>query len=238
MVFAGDLKWCYHRRPCFWSRKHHRRILALTSRLTGSVLHVTFWLPLIAEHRRYQCRFQWFVAVCTHSVSHSHQLAKLTRLLSGFALVLLTTSISGSIVEDTRESMFSRSCSHMLEPFFRIFSGCGSVQKTVKSSASSVTDVRVLAVRVWSTRHIILLSTSSARLWLSTTAIMTFLQLWTSLSQISTMWGVPGGLNFQTIFFCAESLLILALSHPFMSAFSSLAASTKFVPLLLMMVFG
>ena len=34
MAFLADLKWRQHRRPCFRSRKHHRRILALTSNFT------------------------------------------------------------------------------------------------------------------------------------------------------------------------------------------------------------
>ena len=42
MAFLADLKWRQHRRPCFRSRKHHRRILVLTSRLAGLALHVTF----------------------------------------------------------------------------------------------------------------------------------------------------------------------------------------------------
>ena len=46
------------------------------------------------------------------------------------------------------------------------------------------------------------------------------------------------GLKFQTTFFCAKSLSILALSHAFMNAFSSLAAPTKFAPFSLMIVFG
>ena len=100
MAFVADLKWCKHRRPCFRSRKHHRRILALTPRLAGLALHVQFWLSLTSQLRRCQGRSQWFVPVYTRSVSKSHPLATLTRLLSGFAHVLLTTSISGSIVED------------------------------------------------------------------------------------------------------------------------------------------
>ena len=127
MAFIADLKWRQHRWPCFRSRKHHRRILALTSRLAGLALHVPFWLLLISQHRHCQWRSQWFVQVFPHSVSQSHLLATLTRLLSGFAHVLLTTSISGSTVEGIRKSIFSRSCRHMLEPFCKIFSGRGSV---------------------------------------------------------------------------------------------------------------
>ena len=65
--------------------------------------------------------------VSTHSAPQIHLLAILTRLLSGFAHARLTTSISDSIVGDTRESIFSRSFWHMLEPFWMIFSGHGSV---------------------------------------------------------------------------------------------------------------
>ena len=42
MAFVADLKWRQHRRPYFQSRKHHRRILALTSRRAGLALHVPF----------------------------------------------------------------------------------------------------------------------------------------------------------------------------------------------------
>ena len=42
MAFLADLKWRQHRRPCFRSRKHHRRTLALTSRLAGLAVHVPF----------------------------------------------------------------------------------------------------------------------------------------------------------------------------------------------------
>ena len=108
----------------------------------------------------------------------------------------------------------------------------------VKSSGSSLTAVRSLAMRVCSTTHIVVLNTSSPSLRLSKISIMTFLQLWPCLSQIPPKWGAPGGLNFQTIFFCANSLSIFALSHSFMNAFSSLAAPTRFVPLSLLMVFG
>ena len=175
MAFVADLKWHQHRRPCFWSRKHHRRILALTSRLAASVLHVLSWLSVIAQHSRCQSRSQWFVPVRTHSVSQSHLLAKQVHILSGFAHVLLTTSISGSIVEGIHESTFS---------------------------------------------------------------ISSFLQHCTSLYRIPPKFGAPGGLNFQTIFFWAKSLSILALSHSFKNAFSSLAAPTKFVPLSLMILPG
>ena len=117
MAFLAELKWRQHHRACFRSRKHHRKILALTSRLAGLALHVPFWLSLISQHHRFQWRSQWVVPVCTHNVSQSHLLATLTRLLSGFAHVLFTTSIFGSIVEGFRESIFSRSFQHMLEPF-------------------------------------------------------------------------------------------------------------------------
>ena len=106
--FQGLLKWRQHCGiTCFCSRKHHLRILALSSLLVSSVLHVPFWLSLIAHHRRYQCKSQRFVPVCTHSISRRHYLAILTRLLSGFVHVLLTTSIFVSIVEGIRESIFS-----------------------------------------------------------------------------------------------------------------------------------
>ena len=114
-AFVVDLKWRQHRRPCFRSRKHHRRIVALTSRLAGLALHVPFWLSLISQHRPW--RSQKFVPVCIHSVSQSLLIAKLTRLLSFFAQIFLTTSIFVSIIKDTPESIFSRSCRHMLEPF-------------------------------------------------------------------------------------------------------------------------
>ena len=123
MAFVADLKWRQHRRPCFWSRKHLRRILALTSRLAVSALHMPFWLSLISQRRRYLWISQLLVPNSIHSVSQSRLLAKQARLLSGFAHVLLTTSISGSIVEDIRESIFSTSCRHKLEPFWMIFSG-------------------------------------------------------------------------------------------------------------------
>ena len=78
----------------------------------------------------------------------------------------------------------------------------------VKSSGRSPTAVRGLALRVCSTRHFVELSTLSVSLRLSKIAIMTFLQLWTSLSQITPKCGAPGGLNFQTTF----SLLSHSLS--------------------------
>ena len=122
MAFGADLKWRQHCGHCFWSRKHDRRILKLTSRLAGLALHVPFWFSLISQHRRCQWRSQCFVPVCTHSVSQSHLLAILTCLLSGFGHVLLTTSISGSIAEGIHESTFSTSFRHMLEPFCMFFS--------------------------------------------------------------------------------------------------------------------
>ena len=122
MVFVADLKWRQPRRPCFRSRKHHRCILALTSRLAGLALHVPFWLSLMSQHCCFRWRSQRFVPVCAHSVSQSHLLATFTRLLSGFAHVLFTTLIFGSIVEGIHESIFSRSCRHMLEPFWIIVS--------------------------------------------------------------------------------------------------------------------
>ena len=127
MVFAADLNWRQHRQPCFRPRKHHHRILAVTSRLAGSALHVPFSFSLIAKHCRCQWRSQGFVPACNHSASRSHIPAKKIHLLSGFAHVLLTTSISCSIAEDIPESIFSRSCRHMLEPFWKISSGQGSV---------------------------------------------------------------------------------------------------------------
>ena len=117
----ADLKLRQHRRPCLRSRKHHRKKLALTSRLAGSAPHVPFWHPLIAQHRRCQWRPQWFVPACTRSVPQSHLLAEQIHLLSEFAQVLLTTSISCFIVEGILESIFSRSCRDMLEPFRTIF---------------------------------------------------------------------------------------------------------------------
>ena len=89
----------------------------------------------------------------------------------------------------------------------------------VKSSGSSLTAVRDLALRVCSTRHIEVLSTSSLKLRSSKIKIMTLLQLWNRILQIPSKWGAPGGLNFQTNFFSAKSLSISALSHPFTNAF-------------------
>ena len=97
----------------------------------------------------------------------------------------------------------------------------------VESSASSLTAVMGLALRVFSTRHIVGLSTSSARLRLSKIANKIFLQLWTNLSQMPPKCGAPGGANFQIIIFCAKSLSILASSHSFMNNFSLFAAPTK-----------
>ena len=108
----------------------------------------------------------------------------------------------------------------------------------VKSSESSLTYVRCLAMRVCSTRDIVVLKTSSVRHRFSKNAIMTFLQLWTCLSLIPPKCGAPGGLNFQTIFFWSRSLSILALSNSFMNDFNLLAPPTKSAPLSLMMVFG
>ena len=127
MAFVADLKLRQHGRSCFQSRKHHRRIQALTSLLAGSVLQMPFWLLLISQHRNCQWRSHWFVHVSTLSGSQSHPLAILVHLLSGFAHVLFTTSISGSVVEGICESIFSRSCQHVLELFRKIFSGRGSV---------------------------------------------------------------------------------------------------------------
>ena len=107
----------------------------------------------------------------------------------------------------------------------------------ISSSGSSLTAVRGLALSVCSTRHVVVLSTPSLRLRLSNNAIMTFLRLWISLSQISPKCGAPGELDFQTFLFCAKSLSILAFSHSFINAFKSLAAPMGFVPLSLMMVF-
>ena len=82
----------------------------------------------------------------------------------------------------------------------------------VKSSGS-FTAVRALALRVCSTRQIVVLSTSSVRLRLSKFATITFLQIRTSLSKIPLKCGAPGGMNFQTTFYCTKSISILALSH-------------------------
>ena len=113
-------------RPRFQSRKQHCSILALTSQLAHSGLHVPFWLSLIAHDRLCQWRFQWFVPVWTHSVSQLHLQAILARFLSGFAHVPLTILISGSIVGSICESIFSGSCRNMLEKFCLIFSGPGN----------------------------------------------------------------------------------------------------------------
>ena len=88
----------------------------------------------------------------------------------------------------------SRSCRHMLEPFRNIFSGHVSVHwmtrmvhlcpskiwfvvRAVRSSGSSLTAVRAFALSICSTRHIVVLSTSSLRLRLSKIKINTFLQI-------------------------------------------------------------
>ena len=181
-------------RICFLSRKHHRRMLALTSRLAGSALRVPFWLSLIAQHRRYQSRSQWFVLVCTHIVSQNHLLAILTRLRSVLAHVLLTFSTFGSSVWGIHELTFSLSCRHRSSRFERLFQvliaftgrleGCTRVLSSweevvrlsaVKSSGLSLTAYRGLALRVWSTKHMVVLIASSVRLPLSKSAIITFL---------------------------------------------------------------
>ena len=125
MALVADLKWRQLRRPCFRSRTHFCRILAPTSRLAGSVLHLPFWLSLIAQHLLYPCRSQWFVPNFTYSFSQSHLLAILARFLSGFSQVLLTTSIFGSIVEVINMCIFSRLSRQMFEPFWKISSSHG-----------------------------------------------------------------------------------------------------------------
>ena len=165
MALVDDLTWRLHCRHCLRSRKHPRRILALTSRLAGSVLHMPFWLSLIVQHRRYQSRSQLTVSVCTYSVSQSHLLAIQTCLFSGFAYVLLTTSILGCIVVGIHETIFSISCRHMLEPFWKILVVLTGWQEgavafsrpsknwlgvsAVRFSGSSLTAVSGLAVRIW-----------------------------------------------------------------------------------------
>ena len=243
MAFAADLKWRQHRRPCLRSRKQHRKILTLTSRLAGLALHVPFdsrW----SHNTVVTSDDLLLVPVCIHSVLQSHVLAIQTRLLSGFAHVLLTTfDIWFHCGRDSRVHLLQIMSPYawaIFKDFFRswersldgmngaiAFSRSGKKRfgvSAVKTSGSSFTAVRGLALSVCPTRHIVLLSTSSIRLRMSKIAIMTFLQLWTSLSQIPPKWGAPGGLNFQTIFFSAKSLSILALSLSFMKAFSSLAA--------------
>ena len=121
---------------CFWSRRHHRTILALTSRLAGTALPVPFWLSLTAFYRHLQWSFRLFVQISTHSVSQSHLLAILTCILLGLAHRLLTTLTSiglmiGSIVEDTLESIFARSSRY--EGFYHVM-------------------VALTAWRVWCTR--------------------------------------------------------------------------------------
>ena len=68
------------------------------------------------------------------------------------------------------------------------------------------------------------------RQWGFACPILTFLQRWTSLSQIPPKWGAPGVLIFQTIFFCNKSPSFLALTYSFMNIFSSLAAPTNLFP--------
>ena len=109
---------------------------------------------------------------------------------------------------------------------------------SVRSSVPSFNAARWVALKICSTRHIVVLNTSSVTPGLFKIAIMTFLQLCNSLVQIPTKCRAPGGLNFQTIFFWAKSLSIFALSHSFLTAFCSLAAPTKLVPMSLMTVFG
>ena len=102
--------------------------------------------------------------------------------------------ISGSIVEDNHASVFSKSCRHMLEPLWRFFFSYGYlsldhtngalaffcpnrkrvVVSAVKSSESSLTAVTNLALRVCSTRHIIVLKTSTVNLRLLKIARMNF----------------------------------------------------------------
>ena len=108
MDSVAHLKWHQHRRPCVRSRKHHRKILAVTSRLAALALHVPFSLSLISQLSRCHWRYQWFVEVCTHSVSQSHLLA------NKFALFQVL-------------HMFFWPWRHMLEPFSKVFSSHGSV---------------------------------------------------------------------------------------------------------------
>ena len=84
----------------------------------------------------------------------------------------------------------------------------------------------------------LVVETSSVRLRLSNIAIIFSLQFWTNLSQIPSKCGAPGGLNFHTIFFCANSVSILASSHSSRNALNSFTAPTKIVWLSLMMVLG
>ena len=195
MAFLADLKCHQHRRSCFWSRKHHLRILALTLRLAGLALHVPFWLLLISQLRRCQWRSQWFVPICIHSVSQSHLLAILTRLLSGFAHVLfdhfdlwfhcwrysrvhlfqIMSAYAWAILND-----FLSLCLLSLDGMNGALALSRPSKKwlvvsAVKSSGLSLTAVRGLALSVCSTRQIVVLSTPSVKLLLSKIAIMTFL---------------------------------------------------------------
>ena len=108
----------------------------------------------------------------------------------------------------------------------------------VNSSGSSLTAVRGLALRVCSTRHIVVLSSSSVRLRLSKNCNHDFPAILNQSFPDSTkVWG-SSCIEFPNNLFLSKSPSILALSHSFMNAFSSLAAPTKYVPLSLMMVPG
>ena len=104
-----------------------------------------------------------------------------------------------------------------------------------KSSGSSLTAFRGLALRLSSKRQMVVQSTSSVRIWLSKIAVMNFLQLCTSLSQVPPK---CGGFKLRTTYFDAKSLSISALSHSGSNAFNSLAAPKRFVTRSLMMVIG
>ena len=239
MAFVADLKYRQHRRPYFWSWENHRRIMALTSLLAGSVLHVPFWLSLIEQRRCYQSRSQWFVPSCTHSVSQSHLLA--IRVLAFYqvshmffcslqSLVPLWKVFASPSFPDHVSICLSHFewLSQVMVSFTECMNGALAFSRpsnkwfgvsAVKSSGPSLIAVRGLALRVCYTRRIVVLSTSLVKLRLSKIAIIVFSQFWTSLYKIPPNCGPPGGLNLQTIFFWAKSLSILALSHSFMIAF-------------------
>ena len=107
------------------------------------------------------------------------------------------------------------------------------VVSAVKSSGSSLIAVSGRGLRVCSKKKTVVPSTSSVRLPLWEVAIITSLQLWTSLSQIPRNCGAPGGLNFKTILFWAKSFSIIALFHTFIIVFNLLVSPTKRVPMVM-----
>ena len=111
-------------------------------------------------------------------------------------------------------------------------------RKCLQIFGSSLAGVIGRAFNVCSTRHIVVVNTSSVKDRFPRIDTIAFLQHLTNLSQTPSKCGAPGGLNFQTMFFWAKPDVISSLFQELIYSFNSLADPTKFVPLSLIIVAG